>query len=90
MVDFLPSEGTDLVGGESSQKPQLTPRGNAATELREAFGVRGACSRFQTPSAYDSASKLDALQTLRVLAPTLPLRFACFAGSCLYRATALG
>ena len=33
---------------------------------RAAFGVRGACSRFQNlPLLNDSASKLDALQTLR-------------------------
>ena len=32
---------------------------------REAFGVRGACSRFGNSPPSESASKLDALQTLR-------------------------
>ena len=35
--------------------------------LREAFGVRGACSRFRPPGVVQSASKLDALQTLRAI-----------------------
>src|SRR6267143_1724758 len=33
---------------------------------REAYGVRGACSRCRTPQPPNSASKLGALQTLRV------------------------
>jgi hypothetical protein len=40
--------------------------GKAATKLREAFGVRGACSRFRTIPPYDSNRKLPALQTIRV------------------------
>ena len=47
-MHFFASLGTDLGGGDSSQMPQLTQHGNPATELREAFGVRGACSRFRT------------------------------------------
>jgi hypothetical protein len=40
-------------------------RGKAATELPEAFGLRGACPRFQPPPA-DGASKLAAPHALRV------------------------
>src|ERR1039458_10209517 len=36
---------------------QRTQRGTAATELREAFGVRGACSRFTTAPASWTHSK---------------------------------
>src|SRR6266853_3002009 len=41
---------------------------------REAFGVRGACSRFQCPATFDSGSKLRALLTLRAVRLRL-LRF---------------
>jgi hypothetical protein len=40
-------------------------------ELREAFGVRGACSRFRSAPP-ESASKLDALETLRDFEPPGP------------------
>ena len=46
-------------------RPTCPQRGNAATEPREAFGVRGACSRFRRLATFDSGSKLHALQTLR-------------------------
>jgi hypothetical protein len=36
---------------DENEEPQRTQRGKAVTELREAFGVRGACSRFQTAPA---------------------------------------
>src|SRR5258708_16619828 len=38
--------------------------GRAAIESREAYGVRGACSRFRLPATLDTASKLPALPTL--------------------------
>src|ERR1035437_10919320 len=47
-------------------RARLKPQGIAATELREAFGVRPACWRCRKPSGGKSGSKLRALQTLRV------------------------
>src|SRR6266852_781056 len=46
----------------------------ALAEPREAYGVRGACSRFGRPTAFDSGSKLRALQTLRDCARAKNLR----------------
>src|SRR5258708_27242949 len=42
-------------------------RTTGAPKRRDAFGVRGACSRFRSPRAFDSGSKLRALQTLRAV-----------------------
>src|SRR5438105_10240637 len=36
-------------------------------ELREAYGVRGACSRFRMVWTFESGSKLHALHTLRAV-----------------------
>ncbi len=50
---------------EKERRWERTRPGKTATEPREAFGVRGACSRFSWPASSDSGSKLHALQTLR-------------------------
>src|ERR1017187_6423468 len=50
---------------------QRTQRGTAATELREAFGVRGACSRFTTAPASWTHSKRFAWQFIQNQARSL-------------------
>src|SRR5260370_14476355 len=49
----------------TKRRSVASQRGKAATELREAFGVRGACSRCRNSRVLESGSKLHALQTLR-------------------------
>jgi hypothetical protein len=74
VVNFLATEGTDLVGGDLSQEPQLTRRGNAATELREAFGVCGACSRFRTaPHLTTAAASWTHSKRFAQISASLPL-----------------
>src|SRR5437870_1670133 len=46
---------------------------SAAKSCREAYGVRGACSRFGSPEASNSGSKLRALHTLREVRLRAPL-----------------
>jgi hypothetical protein len=58
---------TPKINPESrSQTNANAQRGKAATELREAFGVRGACSRFRTAPRLATAPASWTLQTLRV------------------------
>src|SRR5258708_24958306 len=49
----------------AAQNATGTEGGKAAIERREAFGVRGACSRYRESRLGESGSKLHALQTLR-------------------------
>jgi hypothetical protein len=78
-VNGAGTASSPLLGGTSEEEPgaasarqrlvfhETATRTARSGPCREAFGVRGACSRFRISSHADSASKLDALHTLREL-----------------------